>query len=164
MGPFGWTSDPKMLPKWPQSGSKWPSYTKSDPKLTPKCAQSHPHTSKVIPKATSTWPHHLIKSLKSVEKMCVFGKCTLIYPKWLHHQCKVTIKWYKVTHRYPNWPKSDPKTTSKRPESDLVSHSHHFGDFDAQKSSFLQLWHAENGIWAAFSQLWRAKVARLRLT
>ena len=49
--------------------------------------------------------------------MSVFRKRSFTYPKWLHNDCKVTIKWRKVTHRYPNWPQTDPKMIPKWPQS-----------------------------------------------
>ena len=111
---------PVWVDKWPQSASKvtpkwfkvtlihqkWP---QTDPKVSPKS----PSYVKSDPKSDVKLTSSSYKIIKICGGNECFFKCTLIYPKWLHHQCKVTIKWYKVTHRYPNWPQSATKITSK---------------------------------------------------
>ena len=102
--------------------------------------------------------------------MSVLWKCTLIYPKWLHNQCKVSIKWPKVTHRYPSWTQSDPRLTSKWPQrnpklSTLACRSHHFGDFGTPKSPvwpFWRLWRAKSCHFADFGAQIRPKSAFCR--
>jgi len=90
------------------------------PKVTPKWSQSVPKVSFICqkwpqsnPESTQNSPRSFIKWFKSVGKMNVFWKRTLIHQKWLHNDFKVILqwpKWPKVTHRHPKLPQSGPKT------------------------------------------------------
>ena len=79
-------------------------YAQSGPKVTskwPKVTLIYQNWSQSNPKSTQSSTNGYTKSLKSVGEISVFWKRTFIYPKWLHNDCEVTIKWPKVPHRYP---------------------------------------------------------------
>ena len=116
--------------------------------------------------------------------MRVFWKQAFVYPEWLNNHCKVSIKWPKVTHRYPSWTQ---RMTSKWPQSNpkittLARRSHHFGDFGTPKSpvwqhfgdfgapklSVLTIWAHQNrhfhdfgALKSSFWRLWRTKLVIL---
>ena len=69
------------------STSICPKLPQSDLTVDPKSRSYAKKPSKPTPNQL----HIFIKSLKYVGKTNVFWKRTLIYPKWLHNDCEVTI-------------------------------------------------------------------------